>query len=92
MFRFAAIAGLWVIPAFSQFVTPPTDLVTATGAAGIQIRYKQVPTGICELDPKVKSLAGYADVDVDEHIHWWFFEARNVDPSTAPLTVWINGG
>jgi carboxypeptidase C (cathepsin A) len=22
----------------------------------------------------------------------WFFEARNQDPTEAPLTVWINGG
>jgi carboxypeptidase D len=56
------------------------------------VRYKEVPTGICELDPSVKSYSGYADVGTDQHIFFWFFEARNQDPSSAPLTVWINGG
>ena len=78
--------------AFAQFVTPPTDLRTAKGDAGISVRYKQVPAGICELDPDVKSYSGYADVAKDQHIFWWFFEARDVDPKKAPLTVWINGG
>ncbi|CAG8949403.1 hypothetical protein HYFRA_00005032 [Hymenoscyphus fraxineus] len=83
--------------AASQFVSPPTDLITKMGSAGIQVRYKEVPTGICELDPEVKSFAGYADVEQDQHIFFWFFEARNssengVDPLEAPLTVWINGG
>ncbi|KAJ3495900.1 hypothetical protein NLG97_g3055 [Lecanicillium saksenae] len=76
----------------SQFVTPPTGLISATGYANISIRYKQVPTGICELNEGVKSFSGYADVAEDQHIFFWFFEARDVDPNDAPLTVWIDGG
>lgn len=78
--------------ASGQFVTAPRDLIKKTGYAGINIRYKEVPSGICELDPSVKSYSGYADVDIDQHLFFWFFEARNIDPKTAPLTVWINGG
>ncbi|KAI1170071.1 Alpha/Beta hydrolase protein [Nemania sp. FL0916] len=78
--------------ATAQFVKPPTDLKRVIGYAGIPVRYKEVPTGICELDPRVKSYSGYADVGPNEHIFFWFFEARDVDPSEAPLTVWINGG
>ncbi|KAI0016319.1 carboxypeptidase S1 [Xylariomycetidae sp. FL0641] len=77
----------------AQFVKAPTDLKNVTGYAGVPVRYKQVPAGICEQDPKVKSYSGYADVSADEHIFFWFFEARNADPAEeAPLTVWINGG
>lgn len=76
----------------AQFVTPPDDLTETIGYAGVPVRYKQVPVGICELDPNVKSFSGYADVAEDQHIFWWFFEARNGDPENAPLTVWINGG
>lgn len=78
--------------ASAQFVSPPTGLTQKTGYANIPVRYKQVPAGICELNSTVKSFSGYADVNQDEHIFWWFFEARNQDPTTAPLTVWINGG
>ena len=87
----SALAALLPLT-FAQFVTPPKDLKTAKGYANITVRYKQVPAGICELDPKVKSFSGYADVEENQHIFWWFFEARTVDPTTAPLTVWINGG
>ena len=75
-----------------QFVPAPTDLTEVMGAADIPIRYKEVPNGICEMDPDVKSYSGYADVDENQHIFWWFFEARNQNASDAPLTVWINGG
>ncbi|KAF2130341.1 carboxypeptidase S1 [Dothidotthia symphoricarpi CBS 119687] len=78
--------------AVAQFVPAPTDLTTKEGYAGINVRYKEVPAGICELDPNVKSYSGYADVGENKHVFWWFFEARNQDPSEAPLTVWINGG
>ncbi|KAI0389764.1 alpha/beta-hydrolase [Xylariaceae sp. FL0594] len=76
----------------AQFVKPPTDLKRVMGHAGIPVRYKEVPTGICEQRASVKSYSGYADVGANEHIFFWFFEARNQDPATAPLTVWINGG
>jgi hypothetical protein len=46
----------------AQFVPAPTDLISTTGYAGIPVRYKQVPAGICELDPDVKSYSGYAEV------------------------------
>ncbi|KAI9654355.1 MAG: hypothetical protein M1821_006671 [Bathelium mastoideum] len=85
--------GAAVLPLVaSQFVPQPSDLITKQGYAGVNVRYKEVPTGICELNPSVKSFTGYADVEENQHIFWWFFEARNVDPTTAPLTVWINGG
>lgn len=76
----------------AQFVPAPTDLTNATGYLDIPVRYKQVPDGICETTPGVQSFSGYVDIDENEHVFFWFFEARNEDPTTAPLTVWINGG
>lgn len=87
-----ALLGASLQEVVAQFVPAPADLIEKMGFAGIPVRYKQVPTGICELDPKVKSYSGYADVDKDQHIFFWFFEARDVDPLTAPLTLWMNGG
>lgn len=78
--------------ALSQFVAAPKNLTSKTGYANVTVRYKDVPAGICEQDPDVKSFSGYADVAPGQHIFWWFFEARNVDPEEAPLTIWINGG
>lgn len=76
----------------SQFVAPPTDLIRTTGYVDIPVRYKEVPYGTCELTPGVKSYSGYVDLAAEQHVFFWFFEARNQDPTTAPLTVWINGG
>jgi len=50
----------------TQFVPAPTDLKSTTGYTGIPVRYKEVPTGICELDPKVKSYSGYVDVSENQ--------------------------
>lgn len=49
----------------AQFVSPPTDLITTTGYAGYQVRYKEVPKGICELSD-AKSYSGYVDVSSDQ--------------------------
>ena len=93
MFILFLLGLLWISDlGWSQFVKPPTDLTAAIGFAGYQVRWKQVPTGICELNPKIKSYSGFVDVAPDKHIFFWFFESRNGDPATAPLTVWIQGG
>lgn len=87
------LAASWLIAQVSgQFVSAPTDLNQTTGYLDIPVRSKLVPDGICETTPGVKSYSGYVDIAENEHIFFWFFEARNVDPTTAPLTVWINGG
>lgn len=87
-------ALLFGVVTSAQFVAPPEDLIHTVGYAGVPVRYKEVPAGICELSPDVKSFSGYADVGegVDQNIFWWFFEARNSEPENSPLTVWINGG
>ena len=84
---------LAIRPVSSQFLSPPTDLNSSTyGPQRNTVRYKEVPPGICEQRDDIKSISGYVDVSNDEHIFFWFFEARNADPTTAPLTAWIQGG
>ncbi|KAF7190154.1 Carboxypeptidase S1-like B [Pseudocercospora fuligena] len=75
----------------AQFVTAPQDL-TAVQGNGYQVRYKEVESGICETVSGVRSYSGYIDVEEHQHLFFWFFEARNQDPLTAPLTLWLNGG
>ena len=80
-------------PAVSQFISAPTNLrIAFSHSVNHQIRYKEVPAGICEQRDDIRSISGYVDISADEHIFFWFFEARNADPTTAPLTTWINGG
>lgn len=87
------VAALLPSAVLAQFVPPPSDLTSVKGGAlGLPARYKKVPNGICETNPNVASYSGYVDVAQDQHMFFWFFEARNQDPATAPLTVYINGG
>ncbi|KAL9624548.1 MAG: hypothetical protein Q9160_001212 [Pyrenula sp. 1 TL-2023] len=91
-FLLTAILSIFLASSVSaQFVTPPTDLKNTTGYANVPVRYKEVPNGICETNPDVKSYSGYADIAPDQHIFFWFFESRR-SPSTDPISVWINGG
>lgn len=76
----------------AQFIPAPTDLTTTKGYLDLPVRWKEVPEGTCELTPGVKSYSGYVDVFEEQHVFFWFFEARNEKPEDAPLTVWINGG
>ena len=43
------VGALLAAGAASQFVPAPTDLIKKKGYAGISVRYKQVPPGICEV-------------------------------------------
>lgn len=90
--RWISAIALAVPTVLTQFVSAPTDLISKKGYYDLSVRYKQVPDGICELTPGVKSYSGYVDIAPEQHIFWWFFETRNGNPSNAPLTVWINGG
>lgn len=53
-------------------------------------------SGICETTAGVTTYSGYLDADLTSatsamHMWYWFFEARS-DATTAPLTLWLNGG
>ncbi|KAI0671803.1 serine carboxypeptidase [Trametes maxima] len=48
-------------------------------------------SGECETTPGVFQASGYADLDGDNSVWFWFFEARE-NPETAPLTLWLQGG
>lgn len=59
-------------------------------ATGATIDYV-TNSGICETTPGVNQYSGYLSVGTNENMWFWFFEARN-RPTTAPLSVWFNGG
>lgn len=44
-----------------------------------------------ETTPGVYQASGYADLNSAQSMFFWFFESRN-SPSTAPLSIWLNGG
>ena len=44
-----SVGALLAAGVASQFVPAPTDLIKKEGYAGISVRYKQVPPGICEV-------------------------------------------
>ncbi|KAF9515933.1 hypothetical protein BS47DRAFT_1381315 [Hydnum rufescens UP504] len=43
-------------------------------------------------DPTVQQYSGYFDVGDGKHLFFWFFESRDVEPSEAPVVLWMNGG
>ncbi|KAJ7677035.1 serine carboxypeptidase [Mycena polygramma] len=48
-------------------------------------------SGICETTKSVYQASGYGDLTSKESIFFWYFAART-NASTAPLTLWFNGG
>ena len=75
-----------------QVPAEPTNVTTITSPSGATLRYKEPGNeGVCETTPGVKSYSGYVDLNATTHMFFWFFESRN-NPSTDPLTLWLNGG
>jgi hypothetical protein len=64
----AALLSLAAPAVQGQFVPAPTGWTTKEGFAGVPVRFREVPTGICELDPTTKSFTGYADVEENQHM------------------------
>ncbi|KAJ7339770.1 serine carboxypeptidase [Mycena albidolilacea] len=48
-------------------------------------------SGICETTKNVYQASGYGDLTSKESVWFWYFDART-NASTAPLTLWFNGG
>jgi len=48
-------------------------------------------SGLCETTPGVDSYSGYISLNETTNMFFWFFEARH-NASSAPLTLWLNGG
>ncbi|KAH7101985.1 alpha/beta-hydrolase [Auriculariales sp. MPI-PUGE-AT-0066] len=62
----------------------------ASNPLGGTLRYVE-NSGVCETTPGVYQASGYADLDANRSMWFWFFESRN-SPETAPLSIWLNGG
>lgn len=59
-------AAILPLLSLSQFVPAPTDLTCSTGYLDLPVRWKEVPDGICELTPGVKSYSGYVDIEENQ--------------------------
>ncbi|OMP81760.1 Carboxypeptidase S1-like protein A [Diplodia seriata] len=87
---FSAIAARSFSP--RQAPNAAQNVTTITSPSGVTIRYKEPgKDGICETTPGVNSYSGYIDISPDVHVFFFFFESRR-DPSTDPVTLWLNGG
>lgn len=74
---------------YAQLPAKVADYTTIAGVDGTSLRYKT--NHLCESTNGVNSYSGYIDIAEDKHLFFWFFESRN-DPSSDPITMWLNGG
>ncbi|TBU33355.1 serine carboxypeptidase [Dichomitus squalens] len=91
-------SGMW-LATFALLATPTVVIglvnsalldVRASDRAPSQLRLVE-NSGECETIPGVNQASGYADIDANNSMWFWFFEARE-HPETAPLTLWLQGG
>lgn len=89
----------------AQFPEPPKydKIIDSTIYPGSQLRYKLVPSSICETTANVRSWSGYLSIPPDGLKHlgipngypinlfFWLFESRT-KRADAPVTLWLGGG
>ena len=90
-------------PALAGFPTSPEGVTVLESRFGDNVTISYKETYICETTPGVRAFAGYVHLppgsldDLGEeqsypiNTFFWFFEARK-NASTAPLSIWMNGG
>ena len=67
---------------FATFVvarstSPTEDKITSLPGLNFEVNYNQY--------------SGFLNLDNGHHLHYWFIESQN-DPSSDPVTLWLNGG
>ena len=96
--HFSLISALAPPPSFNPDVTT----LKSPADSRILVRFKSPAPGTCTtIFPTQKQYAGYVSIppltlapiqqNYTINTFFWFFESRS-DPSTAPLTVYMNGG
>jgi carboxypeptidase C (cathepsin A) len=103
---FSLVAVVWclLVCVWSQFLPPldPAKVITSPINSNITIDYREPTVGTCEtIFTDQKQYTGYitlppftlAPIQQNYSINtfFWFVEARE-NSSTAPLTIWMNGG
>lgn len=99
-------AAVWHHSSFVFAQYPPvaeySNVLVSPINSNITIAYKETDAGTCNtVFASQKQYSGYigippntlAPIQQNESINtfFWFFEAR-LNPETAPLTIWLNGG
>jgi carboxypeptidase C (cathepsin A) len=77
-------------PSYDAFHANPNVKKFESSVTAATLTYVQ-NSGICETTPGVQQVSGYITVGSNMNMWFWFFAARN-NPSTAPFTLWLNGG
>src|SRR3569833_1052825 len=67
----------------------PTKLIELSASQNAAVRYREPE--LCETPAGVRSFSGLVDLIETSHSFFWFLVAR-LDPETAPITLWLNGG
>jgi len=79
---------LFVTATAAQFIPAPTDLISTKGFLDIPVRYKEVPTGICELDPNVKRSVYFLTYsNMQSEIVVWQIALRPAHPTIHNLAI-----